>query len=53
MQSAGAECMYEFACAYCKWEGTDPQLDAHLHAWCPRCGKPAEFAEILRMREGK
>lgn len=44
---------FEFECAYCAWKGTAPTLDAHANAWCPRCGKPAEFAEVLRMRRDK
>ncbi|HVM45565.1 MAG TPA: hypothetical protein VM582_06480 [Candidatus Thermoplasmatota archaeon] len=42
---------FEFACRSCKWMGTQPELDAHLNAWCPKCGKPAEFADILRLQE--
>lgn len=41
---------FEFECPYCGWTGTQPTLDAHLNPWCPKCGKPAEFAELLRMR---
>jgi uncharacterized paraquat-inducible protein A len=41
---------YEFACTSCGWQGTQPTLDAHLNAWCPTCGRPAEFAEVLRLR---
>lgn len=44
---------YEFACRACGWLGKDPTLDAHLNAWCPRCGKLADFAEIVRMRDEK
>lgn len=34
--------VYEYVCA-CGWEGTEPTFDAHFNAWCPRCGKPADF----------
>jgi predicted RNA-binding Zn-ribbon protein involved in translation (DUF1610 family) len=45
---------YEFACTSCGWSGTQPTLDAHFNAWCPKCGRLAEFAEILRKRaEGR
>jgi uncharacterized paraquat-inducible protein A len=42
---------FTFECEKCGWVGTDPTLDAHLHAFCPRCGRPAEFQEILRLRK--
>jgi hypothetical protein len=41
---------FAFECSYCGWTGTQPTLDAHLNPWCPACGKPAEFAEIARLR---
>lgn len=41
----------EFACEYCGWTGTAPVTDAHLNPFCPTCGKPADFAEIVRMRQ--
>ncbi len=44
---------YQFACERCGWEGTQPTLDAHLNPWCPKCGKPAEFAEVLALRRQK
>lgn len=40
----------EFACEYCGWSGTEPALDAHLYPWCPKCGKPAEFAALAKRR---
>jgi hypothetical protein len=43
---------FEFECS-CGWRGTDPSFDAHLNAWCPRCGKPAEFSELAKMRRAK
>ncbi|HEX2022448.1 MAG TPA: hypothetical protein VHH36_07025 [Candidatus Thermoplasmatota archaeon] len=41
---------FVFECPFCAWKGPDPALDAHLNPWCPKCGKPAEFEEVLRMR---
>lgn len=41
---------YEFECERCGWKGTAPVLDAHLNAFCPACGRPAEFAEVLKRR---
>jgi hypothetical protein len=41
---------YDFTCTACGWEGTQPVLDAHLNPWCPACGKPVEFTEVLRYR---
>ena len=41
---------FSFECSYCGWTGTQPTLDAHLNPWCPACGKPAEFAEVARLR---
>jgi ribosomal protein S27AE len=49
----GASLPFEFECGYCGWTGTDPTTDAHLNPWCPKCGKPAEFAEIARLRREK
>jgi len=43
---------FEFECPACAWKGTAPTFDAHLNPWCPACGKPAEFAEVLRVRRG-
>lgn len=45
--------VYEFECGSCGWKGTEPTFDAHLNPWCPTCGRPAEFAEILRMKRAK
>jgi predicted RNA-binding Zn-ribbon protein involved in translation (DUF1610 family) len=42
---------FEFACRACGWSGTEPTLDAHLNPWCPKCGRLADFADIIRMRE--
>lgn len=42
---------FEFGCAKCGWVGTSPTFDAHLNPWCPKCGRPAEFTEILRLRD--
>jgi uncharacterized paraquat-inducible protein A len=42
---------FDFTCEHCGWEGADPTLDAHSNAWCPRCGKPAEFTEIVKLRK--
>lgn len=44
---------YSFECPFCGWKGTQPTFDAHLNAWCPTCGKPAEFEELLRARREK
>lgn len=44
---------FDFVCISCKWEGTQPVLDAHANPFCPRCGRPAEFAEIVKMRGQK
>lgn len=41
---------FHFTCTACGWEGTQPTLDAHLNPWCPRCGRPAEFTEVLKAR---
>ena len=41
---------FDFVCVYCRWEGTNPTLDAHLNAYCPLCGKPAEFREVAIKR---
>ena len=43
---------FDFACERCGWTGTKPVLDAHANPWCPSCGKPAEFADVLRARRG-
>ena len=43
--------MFDFLCSACKWTGTQPTLDAHLNPWCPKCGRPVEFGDIVRMRE--
>lgn len=48
-----AAMQYEFECPHCGWTGTQPTLDAHLNPFCPVCGKPAEFAEVLRVRREK
>lgn len=37
----------EFVCEPCGWEGTEPDLDPHLNAFCPDCGRPAEFRALL------
>lgn len=44
---------FDFLCSACKWTGTQPVLDAHVNPWCPRCGRPVEFADIAKMREKK
>lgn len=33
---------FRFRCRFCAWEGEEVVLDAHLNAWCPRCGKFAD-----------
>jgi phage FluMu protein Com len=33
---------FRFRCRFCAWEGADATLDAHLNAYCPRCGKFAD-----------
>lgn len=43
----------EFVCEGCAWEGSDPVLDAHLFAWCPRCGRLAEFKELVARRRAR
>lgn len=50
---ARAGVAFVFECPYCGWKGTQPVLDAHLHAFCPTCGKPAEFEEVLRLRRAR
>ncbi len=37
----------EFLCESCGWEGTEPDLDPHLNAFCPKCGHPAEFRALV------
>lgn len=44
---------FEFVCEGCAWEGTEPVLDAHMFTWCPRCGRPAEFKEIVARRRAR
>lgn len=36
----------------CGWRGTEPVFDAHLAAFCPRCGRPAEFEAVARILAG-
>lgn len=47
----GGPLPFEFVCETCGWEGTDPTLDAHLNAFCPRCGRMAEFKEVVARRK--
>lgn len=44
---------FDFECPYCGWTGTSPTFDAHLNPFCPRCAKPAEFAEVLRVKRAE
>ncbi len=43
----------EFACEGCGWTGTEPVTDAHLNAFCPTCGRMADFAAFVRERAEK
>lgn len=48
---SGRDLGFDFVCIACKWEGRDPEVDAHLNPWCPRCGKPVEFTAIAKLRD--
>ncbi|MFQ5918726.1 MAG: zinc ribbon domain-containing protein [Thermoplasmata archaeon] len=40
--------MVDFVCPFCDWEGTDPVTDAHMNAFCPKCGRPVQFKAFYK-----